>query len=392
MMNTTIRLLGKRFCLCFLLGCLAGCAAMPHVGPTRATVEQSGTSSEQSGLVVKKVDEKLARQLSEGKSSQPFSEIFGNAASNDDVIGPGDTLAITVWETPPSVLFGSITLASADGTLHSSAGALPAQMVGYDGKISIPFAGRIMVAGRSVQEIEDEIISRLQGKANNPQVMVRVSRNPSSQVAVIGDVTRSTNIPLTPKRECLLDALATAGGVSQPITKISLQLSRNGITASMPLDRIVRDPLQNVPLLPGDVLTVMFQPWTFTVLGGIRKNQEIPFEARGITLAQALARSGGLSDNTADPGGVFVFRFEEPHVVMPDQKVNKQLSAGDKIPVVYQVNFNDPAAFFITQKFPVQDKDVIYVANMPSRELEKFLRMVGMVLSPTLNIGRFIDR
>ena len=37
----------------------------------------------------------------------------------------------------------------------------------------------------------------------------------------------------------------------------------------------------------------------------------------------------------------------------------------------------------------MQDKDVLYVANMPSAEIEKFLRMVGMVLTPTLNLGRY---
>lgn len=46
--------------------------------------------------------------------------------------------------------------------------------------------------------------------------MVRVARNPTSQVAIIGDVAKSTNMPLTPKGERLLDALAAAGGVAQP--------------------------------------------------------------------------------------------------------------------------------------------------------------------------------
>ncbi len=99
-----------------------------------------------------------------------------------------------------------------------------------------------------------------------------------------------------------------------------------------------------------------------------------------------MARSGGLDDNRADPGGVFIFRFEDASLV---EEPSGQLSANGKLPVVYQVDFNDPGAFFVTQNFPVQDKDVIYVANMPSAELEKFLRMVGMVLTPSLNVGRY---
>lgn len=372
--------------LCLLPVLLCGCAAMPNSGASRMQVQRAEHSKSLEGVLVRSVDDALARRLSDSKCFRPFAEVFGSAKPRGYPIGPGDTIVITVWETPPSILFGGVALDPKVGALSTSAEALPAQMVMDDGTISMPFAGRIKVSGRSVREVESDITARLQGKANNPQVMVRVSGNPTSQISVIGDVAKSANMSLTPKGERLLDALAAAGGVTQPVTKVSLQLSRTGVTASMPLDTIVRDPKQNIPLLPGDVLTALFQPWTFSVLGATGKNQEIPFEARGISLAQALARSGGLNDNRADPGGVFVFRFEDAPLV---EEPSAQLPVNGKVPVVYQVNFNDPAAFFVIQNFPVQDKDVIYVANMPSAELEKFLRMVGMVLTPSLNLGRY---
>lgn len=369
--------------LCLLFVMLSGCASMPHSGASRSQVEQVEAAGSMEGVVIKPVDDALTRKLSASKSFTPFAEIFGGSGPRGYLIGPGDTLEITVWETPPSILFGGVALVPKVGALSTGAETLPAQMVMDDGSISMPFAGRIKVAGRSVREIENAITARLQGKANNPQVMVRVSGNPTSQVSVIGDVAQSANMPLTPKRERLLDALAAAGGVTQSVTRMSLQLSRAGVTASMPLDIIVREPEQNIFLLPGDVLTALFQPWTFSVLGATGKNQEIPFEARGISLAQALARSGGLDDNRADPGGVFVFRFENAQLV--DEPAARTPVNG-KVPVVYQVNFNEPGAFFVTQNFPVQDKDVIYVANMPSAELAKFLRMIGMLVAPTLSI------
>lgn len=361
---------------------LSGCASMPHSGANRDQVQEAEKSRSLEGIAVTEVTDALVRKLSDSKRVKPFAEVFGSAKPRSYLIGPGDTLEITVWETPPSILFGGVALDPKAGALNTSAETLPVQMVMDDGTVNMPFAGRIKVAERSVRAIENDITARLQGKANNPQVMVRVARNPTSQVAIIGDVAKSTNMPLTPKGERLLDALAAAGGVAQPVTKVSLQLSRGDVTASMPLDDIIRESKQNIPLLPGDVLTALFQPWTFSVLGATGKNQEIPFEARGISLAQALARSGGLNDNRADPGGVFVFRFEDAPLV----ETPAQLPVNGKMPVVYQVNFNDPGAFFVTQNFPVQDKDVIYVANMPSAELAKFLRMLSMVVAPSLSI------
>ncbi|WP_206215187.1 polysaccharide biosynthesis/export family protein [Desulfovibrio sp. ZJ200] len=371
--------------ICGLLAILlSGCGIMPNSGASRMQVQRAASSKNLAGVLVKEVDAALARKLSAEKRSKAFADVFGDARPREYLIGAGDSIVISIWETPPSILFGSNALtASPAGALSASAEALPPQMVMDDGTVNIPFAGRIKVAGRSVRAVEKEITGRLQGKANNPQVMVRVSGSPTSQVVIIGDVARSANMPLTPKGERLLDALASVGGVTQPVTRVSLQLTRAGVSATMPLDTIVHEPKQNIPLQPGDVLTALYQPWTISVLGATGRNQELPFEARGISLAQALARSGGLNDNRADPGGVFVFRFEDASLV------DAPSAANGKIPVVYQVNFNDPGAFFVTQNFPMQDKDVLYVANMPSAELEKLLRMVGMVLTPALNLGRY---
>lgn len=372
--------------VCLLAMLAGGCSVMPNSGASRMQVQRAGHSRSMQGVTIRKLDDALTRKLAAGRQTKKFSEIFGGAKPKNYPVGAGDTVIVSVWETPPSILFGGATLDVKVGTSGTNAEVLPPQMVMDDGTINMPFAGRIRVAGRTVREIEKDITNRLQGKANNPQVMVRVSANPTSQASVIGDVAQSTNLPLTPKGERLLDALAAAGGVSQPITRMSLQLSRRGTVASMPLDEVVADPGQNIPLLPGDVLTAQFQPWSISVLGATGKNQELPFEARGISLAQALARSGGLNDNRADPGGVFIFRFEDAALV---EGATAPLAGGNRVPVVYQVDFDDPGSFFVTQNFPMRDKDVVYVANMPSAELEKFLRMVGMVLTPTLNLGRY---
>lgn len=370
-------------CLCLMV---SGCSLMPNSGASRAQVQRAAHSASLNGIVVRRVDDALARKLSDSKHYARFSEVFGNGREGSYRVGPGDTIEVTLLETPPGLLFGRTTLVPASGDLESPMLVLPAQMIMEDGDISVPFAGRVRAAGRSPHEIERAIERRLAGKANEPQVIVRVAGSLTSQVPVLGDVKQSGNLTLTPKGERVLDALAASGGVVQPVTKVSLQLSRGGATAAMPLDVIIRDPGQNIYLQRGDVLTALFQPWTISMLGATGKNEEIPFEAQGISLAQALARAGGLSDNRADPGGVFVFRFEDASLVDAQPGDAAPMAVNGKIPVVYQVDFNDPGAFLVTQNFPMQDKDVVYVANMPAAELEKFLRMVGLLATPSLNL------
>lgn len=327
------------------------------------------------------IDAGVARQLLGQRRFKLFSETLGQARASAD-IGRGDTLEVFIWESPPATLFGGgVSDPRAPSTARAT--ALPEQMVDRDGLISVPFAGRIMAAGKTPLAVETEIQRRLKGKANQPEVLVRVMRNASATVTVVGEVATSTRMPLTASGERLLDALAAAGGVRQPVSKMTLQVTRGSQYQSLPLDLVIRDPAQNVPLQPGDVVTAMFQPLSFTALGATGRNEEIPFEAQGITLAQALARAGGLIDSRSSAEGVFIFRLEQPQALAwPRQPV--ATTPEGLVPVVYRINLRDPASFFVMQSFPISHQDVLYVSNAPAAELQKFLNLVFSVAYPVL--------
>ncbi len=340
-------------------------------------------------FVVDAVDE-VAQKLMALKKRSLFSERFGTEANSAHSVGPGDTLEISVWEAPPAVLFGVGTLDAHTANASSRVTTFPEQMVALDGTVNVPFAGTIHVSGSTARQIESEIVRRLKGKANQPQVMVRVTRNASSNVTVVGEVATSVRVPLTPKGERLLDAIAAAGGVRQPVNKMTVQVTRDGMVESMPLDLVIQDPRQNIQLRAGDVVTALYQPNSFTVLGALGTNEEISFEAQGISLAQALGRSGGLQDQRADPHGVFIFRFENPEVFDVSDASLPRTPDG-KIPVIYRVDLNDPRTFLVAQNFPMQNKDVMYVANAPAAELQKFLNILTasvFSVNNLINIGR----
>jgi polysaccharide export outer membrane protein len=189
-------------------------------------------------------------------------------------------------------------------------------------------------------------------------------------------------MPLTPRGEHLLDALAAAGGTKQPVDKVTLQVTRSSAVYSLPLDTIIRNPAQNIPLQSGDVVTALYQPLSFTALGATGKNDEINFEAKGISLAQALARAGALNDNRANANGVFIFRFESREVVMSAVSDSATLSESSTIPVVYRLDLKDPRAFFLAQEFPIDNKDVLYVSNASAAQLQKFLNLLVSTVYP----------
>lgn len=394
--SMNLRVLSKAILSCagLVMALVAsGCGTFPgwlsSSGPSREQVQGIRDNRRIEGVHVVDVTDSLARKLARRGNLEPFADVFPGGAPSNYLIGPGDILEVSVWEAPPAMLFGGAVLDSKSGSATARAVTLPEQMVTPDGMIGVPFAGRVSVQGRSTNQIEADIVARLYGKANQPQVMVRVIKNNTSNVTVVGDVNVSTLMPLTPKGERLLDALAAGGGVKQPISRMAVQLSRNTTTATMALDAVIRDPRQNIPLKPGDVVTALFQPLSFSVLGATGRNEEIAFEAQGISLAQALARSGGLNDSRADARGVFIFRFEDATQVEAAEPA--KVAANGTVPVVYLVDLRDPTSLFVTQNFPVRNRDVIYVSNSPAAEFEKFLRLVVSVAVPSVTLNRALQ-
>ena len=315
-----------------------------------------------------------------------FADVFDVEVRPRFSVGAGDVLEVSVWEAPPATLFGSTVIDPRAGAATTRVTTFPEQMVSYDGTINIPFAGNIPVAGKSPQAVEVEVARRLRGKANQPQVLVRVTRNATSNVTVVGEVSQSIRMPLTAKGERLLDAVAAAGGVRQPVGKMTVQVTRNRVVQAMALDSVILDPRQNIMLQPGDVVTALYQPLSFIALGATGKNEEVVFEAQGISLAQALARSGGLQDQRADAKGVFIFRFEDP-LVLGATGDNPQLMPDGTVPVIYRVDLKDPRSFFVAQGFPMRNKDVMYIANAPAAELQKFLNILTSVVFTATGLG-----
>lgn len=353
---------------------------MPGQGPSNAQISKAD-----SPIPVVDVTDEIARRQAEALRPTQFSQIFAsNNRAPAYLIGSGDTIEISIWEAPPAVLFTPDLTGRALGAVGVPF-SLPSQMVSADGVVTVPFVGNVNAAGRTPQQVEEAIRNALRGKANNPQIIVRVTGNATSNITVVGDVGKSARLPLTAKGERLLDVLALAGGTSQPMDKMMIQLSRGTTTATMPLDVIIRDPSQNIMLMPGDVITALYQTNSFVALGATGSNREVNFEAKGISLAQALGRIGGVQGSVADPNGVFIFRYENP-AALPASLASAQMTPDMKVPVIYRVDLKQPSTFLVAQSFAVQNKDVIFVSMSPLAELQMFVNVITSFVYPAATV------
>jgi polysaccharide biosynthesis/export protein len=360
---------------------LAACSAIPNSGPSAADVaEQADPPSGQRYELVDITSPVIeALRSSAGES---FQAHFGDyRPSVEPRIGIGDAVVVTIWEAGQSGLFSPASISGAPAATAQGS-LIPEQVVGRDGAITVPFAGRVEVAGRTVREVQAAIEHGLAGKAIQPQALVNVTRPVGATVTVTGEVTAGARVPLSVKGDRVLDVIAVAGGVRYPVNETYIQLTRGKATVRVPMTRVAADPRENIYLRPDDVLTVIRDPQTFIAYGATGQNAEIPFNNEGITLAQALAKAGGLLDLRADAEGVFVFRSVPEGVARALRPESALVAPGRLVPVVFRLNLHDPASLFAAQSFRMANRDLLYVSNAPITNVQKAFSIFSQALGP----------
>ena len=241
-----------------------------------------------------------------------------------------------------------------------------------------------MWADRTPHQVEALIVDHLGGKAIEPQAIVSVIRNASNTATVLGEVANGARVPLSLRGDRVLDVIASAGGVRAPIHESFVVLSRGVTTARVPMQTLVTNPRENVYVHPGDILTVVREPQTFTAFGAASRNALVPFDAVGLSLEEAVAKAGGLLDNLADPRGVFLMRSEPVDIARRLDPTFPIAPGATTVDVVYRVNLEDAATYFAARRFPMRNKDVMYVAASPSTEFFRALQLFGAATSPMM--------
>ena len=329
------------------------------------------------------------------ESPRPLVETpAGPIPETDQLLGAPNQLPGAAPETPPSQagqpLSGNMPQVvpfpnEATGTaVNQRSATIPDQQVAPDGAIVVPFAGQVPAAGRTPVEVQQTIETLLASKALQPQALVIVKKSTANTVTVAGEVVPGARLPLSPGGDRLLQVIAAAGGAQAPVHETFVRLSRDGVTATIPFERLVADPAEDIYARPGDVLTLVRIPQTFSVFGATARNDLITFDAEKLTLSEALAKSQGLRDELANPKGVFLFRYEPAAIVRAlDQPIATRAADGAS-PVAYRFDFSDANSYLIADQFPVRDKDIIFVADAGAIQAQKVFTVLQTITGPVI--------
>jgi len=349
---------------------LAGCANLPVSGPTGIEIRQA--ANPKAGQYPFTLVEVATADALPAAPAVPGSSLESMPPRPTDLLGPGDVLNITVYEAGVS-LFGTALRSAAAGSgamdTTSTAEKLPPVRVDDYGYIKVPFVGRVRAAGHTAVELQSIIQSGLRGMSQDPQVMVSIEQSITNSVILAGEVARPGRLVLSTNRESLLDAIALAGGYRGDAKDAVARVQRDGQSFEIRLSDLLDLPQEDLAIAPGDRITLVSRPQSFSVLGAPNKSEEIRFPRGRLTLAEAVALAGGANPNAGDAAAVFVFRY------VPSANGTEQ-------PTVYHLNMMSPGAYLLSQRFAMHDRDVLYVGNARANQLTKFVQLLSQLFVP----------
>ncbi|SDC49203.1 polysaccharide export outer membrane protein [Bradyrhizobium brasilense] len=351
---------------------VSGCHYMPTNGPTSSDVVAGQRDPESLPYAMVKITPQIenvlasfAPQLAGGIQGPPPKDIH---------FGIGDVVSVTIFEAAAGGLFIPVEAGVRPGNYIT----LPNQNVDTDGNISVPYAGAIRAKNRTPTEVQRSIVDALKNRAIEPQAVVALIEQRTSLISVLGEVNSPNRFPANAAGEHVLDAITRAGGPKGQGFDTWVMLERDGKRTTVPFGQLVYEPKSNIYAHPGDTIYVYREPQTFVAFGASGAQGQFNFEAWRISLAEAVAKAGGLNDSSADPASVFVYRGELPEVAA---KLGVDVSkySGPIIPVVYNINFRDPAGYFLATRFQLRNKDVLYASNAASVEDAKVMQQIRLV-------------
>ncbi|MEW6996626.1 polysaccharide export protein [Colwelliaceae bacterium BS250] len=289
--------------------------------------------------------------LTKLKAAEPVAklntELSTQVENYNYIIGKGDVLSITVWDHP------ELTIPAGQFRSAGEAG----NVVHTDGTIFYPYIGKLKVAGLRMTVVRDLITKKLSRYIENPQLDVSVAAFRSKRTFITGEVKQPTVLPITDVPLTLLDALNVTGGLSPLADWRSVSLTRATSTGSseetLDLYALYQkgDMSQNRLLKHNDIVHVpRNDALKVFVMGDVKQASTQRLDRSGLTLAEALNNTGGISEATSDASGIFVLR---------------KSTTKDKLVDVFQLDASNGAMLILSTQFELQPYDIVYVTSAP---------------------------
>lgn len=319
--------------------------------------------------VVKITPESLtAVQPAQINIHQNYAHLFNHTHKNYR-LSSGDILSIYLWAYPE--ITPPVTSVSSDQSVQANGYQIDSQ-----GYIQFPIIGRYKAAGKSIQQVNQELRSQLARYLKTPDVIARVLSYEGQRYSVQGNVMKGGQFYLNDQPTSVYTALGLAGGVNTQLgDNTSITLVRQGQSYHLNSIELERAGLSLHKLLiqPNDTLYVNSREnQKIYVMGEAGKNQSLAMRDQGMSLGDVLGESQGLNPLSGSRSKIYVVRSHP----------------SDGSTEVYHIDLTSIGDFGLANQFKMRANDIVYI---DVSGLARWQRVVNQII-PFSNALYNLDR
>lgn len=348
---------------------LTGCGALPRGAAQQSEILRSAAADE---ITIYQVSRALLPSVATWPRLGPKRPgwVGHSHGANTQVVRPGDTLQIRVWD-------------SSENSLLTSSGqrstALDPMRVTASGQIFLPYVGPVRVADAPPEQARARVERAFESISPTVQVQLSMQEGRSNTVDLVGGAARPGSYPLPNQNFSVLGLLAAGGGVQNGLKNPQIRLRRGHRSYVTSIDLLYDDPRRDTRLQPGDQVIIEEDPRYFLSLGATGSEALHPFTRDRLTAMDAVSIIGGVNDTRADLDGVLVLR-EYPATALAPGTRGPQTER-----VIFTMDLSTADGLFSARNFEIMDRDLVFASESPVTMLNTILAILGTT-------GGFINR
>jgi polysaccharide export outer membrane protein len=354
----------SRHILWIVLGlALAACGTLPRGAAIQAEITR-GADKPEADFAVYPVSKSFLPSVAAWPTTgeRQYAWLSHSSGSTAQIIRPGDTVDVTIWDSGENSLLMSPGQRNAD---------LSGLRVSENGSIFLPYVGQVHVADRTPDSARQLLQRQLESVVPGAQVQLSMTEGRVNSVDMVSGVRSVGTITMPDQNFSVLGAISASGGVVDALVNPQVKLVRGQQTYRTSLSKLFEDPQLDTRLQGGDRVIVQEDPRYFLALGAAGTESQFSFNREKVSALDAMAIIGGVNDGRANPKGILVLR-EYPATA---------LAAGQRGPrqqrVVFTLDLTTSDGLFSARNFFINSGDLVLATESPLSSVNIVVGLVG---------------
>jgi len=343
---------------------VAGCGSLPSGGPERREIIHQA-DSEAGEFAVYPVTRAFLPSVATWPPTgdqEHLSWIGRTTGARNQIIQPGDTLAMQIWDSSENSL-----LTSVDDPVVS----LENVEVAANGTIFLPYVGDVSIIGLTPDLARTELQTALEAIVPSAQVQVSMTEGRLNSVDLVGGVGAPGTYPIPDRNFTVRSLLAVGGGVDSGLNNPQIRVVRGSQIYGTSVDDLFDRPQFDTLLRGGDQVIVEEDRRYFLSFGATGIEDLHIFPKDDVSAMDALSIIGGVTETRADPQGLLILREYPASAIAPGQRGPRQTR------VIFTVDLTSADGLFSARQFEINPQDLVMATESPINDVNTIFNLVG---------------